>query len=264
MKVDKGSVPVNGSEMIYFAFGSGERTLVVIPGLSLTPVSVSAPAVASAYSAFARDYRVLFFDPISDVPENYTVSDMARDTACVIKALGISGADFFGVSMGGMVVQLIAAEYPELVRRAVLGSTHMRSHETAAKIFDEWISLAEQGRNVELNRSFFSHIYSEEYLAKYKLAFDLLEKQGTPGELRRFTALAKACESFNSEGELEKIKCPVLVIGSLKDKVLTDGSSEELAEKLHCELYMYEGYGHAVYDEAPDYRERLKAFFDKP
>ena len=39
-------------------------------------------------------------------------------------------------------------------------------------------------------------------------------------------------------------------------------SAPELAEKLDCDLYIYEGYGHGVYDEAPDYADRLKQFFD--
>ena len=50
----------------------------------------------------------------------------------------------------------------------------------------------------------------------------------------------------------EKIKCPIFVIGSWKDRVFGGNSVFETAQKLKCGVYMYEGYGHAVYDEAPD------------
>ena len=39
----------------------------------------------------------------------------------------------------------------------------------------------------------------------------------------------------------------------------------EIAEKLEHQadfrLYLYAGFGHAAYDNAPDYRERLLRFF---
>ncbi len=60
---------------------------------------------------------------------------------------------------------------------------------------------------------------------------------------------------------LKKIKCPVFVIGSKADKVLGGGSTEMLAEKLDCKLFIYEGFGHAVYDEAPDYKQKILEFF---
>ena len=40
-------------------------------------------------------------------------------------------------------------------------------------------------------------------------------------------------------------------------------SPREIADLLGCELHIYEDYGHAVYDEAPDYKERILEFFHK-
>ncbi|MBR3040989.1 MAG: alpha/beta hydrolase, partial [Lachnospiraceae bacterium] len=61
------------------------------------------------------------------------------------------------------------------------------------------------------------------------------------------------------------IACPVLVLGSKDDVVLGGEASEALFESLKdrpdCELYMYEGYGHAAYDLAPDYKDRMLSFF---
>ena len=56
----------------------------------------------------------------------------------------------------------------------------------------------------------------------------------------------------------------MLVIGAKADRVLTPEGSVEIAEKLggKCELYMYdEKYGHCVFDEAPDYKDRIYKFF---
>lgn len=46
-------------------------------------------------------------------PAAYTLSDMAADAVGVLDALGIAKAHIVGASMGGMIAQLVAADYPE-------------------------------------------------------------------------------------------------------------------------------------------------------
>jgi pimeloyl-ACP methyl ester carboxylesterase len=48
-----------------------------------------------------------------DVP--YTLDDMAADGVALLDALGVRQAHVVGASMGGMIAQLIAADYPERV-----------------------------------------------------------------------------------------------------------------------------------------------------
>ncbi|MBQ8692232.1 MAG: alpha/beta hydrolase, partial [Synergistaceae bacterium] len=60
-----------------------------------------------------------------------------------------------------------------------------------------------------------------------------------------------------------KIKCPVLVIGAKDDKIFGEAEAVEIAKQLKSkELFMYDGYGHAVYDFTPDYKERMLNFFN--
>ena len=49
-------------------------------------------------------------------PEQYTLSDMAEDTAGLIRELDLGPVHVVGASMGGMIGQMLAAEHPELVR----------------------------------------------------------------------------------------------------------------------------------------------------
>ncbi len=58
-----------------------------------------------------------------------------------------------------------------------------------------------------------------------------------------------------------------MVTGSFEDEVLDSDMTMEIAEKLDVredfELYMYNGFGHAAFDTAPDYLKRLYSFFMK-
>ena len=45
----------------------------------------------------------------------YTLSDMASDVVAVLDAVAASEAHLWGMSMGGMIVQTVASEYPDRV-----------------------------------------------------------------------------------------------------------------------------------------------------
>ncbi len=247
--------------MDYAVFGEGNESLVILPGISLHSVMLSAEAVAAAYGCFAKDYTVYLFERKNGINAPYSVSEMADDTAAAMKKLGLNGVCLFGVSQGGMTAQLIAARYPELVKKAVFGSTMLKSSEYSMNNFRSLEELALSGDVEGLNRRFMNEIYSPEYIRKYAAAFEPFINDGTKEELDRFYYLLRACEDFDSSGEAGNITCPVLVIGSAADKILSAEASPTLAEAIGAKLYIYPGYGHAVYDEAPDYKQRLADFF---
>lgn len=258
----KDVVKTDSFEMNYVKFGEGEKYFVIIPGLSLTKVTDSAAGVAGAYNNFAEDYTVYLFDRKNNIEDGYSISDMADDTATAMKILGIKDAHVFGASQGGMIAQCLAAEYPELVSKVVLGSTTAKfSHMT--NVIGEWVLMAEKKVVKAVNHHFIINAFSEEYVKKFGALLDGIESNGTAEDCKQFVKLAKACEKFDITDKLEKIKCPVLVLASKKDKIIHHRASKEIAEKLGCEIHLYEGYGHSVYDEAPDFKDRMLEFFKK-
>ena len=243
-----------------FTFGHGEKSFVMLPGASVKSLAASMEAVASAYAAFAREYTVYLIECGDVLPENASVESFAEEAAQTMTERGIKSADLFGCSLGGMMAQYIAAKHPELVRRLVLASTISRNDEKTLAVFSEWAALAEGGDARALNRSVFEKIYSPAFYERYRDAFSAMEGDGTDDELRRFAVMMRACEKMDFSPLLPMIRCPAFVISSWDDRTLTPALGAELAQRLRCQLFMYSGYGHAVYDEAPDYKERILKF----
>ena len=260
------TVKTDDFEMDYFKFGTGKETMVIIPGLSVDGVMKYADAVAAAYAPMAEEYTIYVFERRKNLPEKYSVYDMAEDTASAMRKLGLKDIYLFGASQGGMISMIIAIEEPESVKKLVLGSTAASVEDAQyQKAVGEWVRFAKEGKKEELYLSFGEAVYPKEIFEQSRDALKEGAKAVTEEDLSRFVILAEAVRDFDVSDRLSRITCPVLVLGSKDDAVLGGEASERLfdafKDRSDCELYMYEGYGHAAYDLAPDYKERMLNFY---
>lgn len=257
------TVKVDDLEIEYFKFGVGEKPLIIIPGISMKKIAESKNAVLNAFQSMCKDYTIYVIDRKNNMQEGYTAHDMADDTKKAIDALGLKDVYAYGASQGGAILQDIAIKYPGTIKKLVLCSTFSKKSDFNMEVYNKWIDLSDKGLYEDLNLCFYNSIYTQAFCDKYKKAFKLLAKNGSVEECKRFSILLRACVSFDCFKDLHKINCDTLVIAAENDVIVSLKGAKERAESIGCDLYIYEGYGHAVYDEAPDYVERLKAFFDK-
>ena len=127
-----------------------------------------------------------------------------------------------------------------------------------------WVDLAKAGDAKTLYREFGRKLYPTVLFEQYKEVLEGLGNFVTSEDLRRFIVIAEGTTGFDVSAFLSKITCPVLVLGSEDDRVIDPQASRDIAGGLvnaKCELHMYDGFGHAAFDTAPDYKERLLRFF---
>ena len=264
MKVQIATVKAESFTMDFFQFGHGKEILVILPGLSVQSVMSFADTVADAYQILADRFTVCVFDRRKELPAYYPVEMMAQDTVKAFQTLGLNRISLFGASQGGMIAMRIAIEQPELVQKLILGSTSACVEEAQYKQVEKWIRMARSGKKTELCLAMGEALYPK---AVYEQSRELLTdtaKGVTVADLKRFIILAEGMKDFDTVTDLEKIACPVFAIGSKDDRVLGADATLRIAGQFNRRagfaFHMYDGYGHAAYDTAPDYKERILHF----
>ena len=249
--------------MDYFRFGNGEKVFVILPGLSIQSVMKSADIIAAAYDKIARGFTVYVFDRRNELPASYSVYDIADDTAKVMNAVGLKDVYLFGASQGGMAALALAARYPSLVRKLMLGSSAARVTAGQYKNIARWIDLALKKDRTSLCLEMGRALYPGAMFEQSKDLFVKMSESITDEELSRFVIMAQAAKGFDITDGIGGIKCPVLSLGSADDKVLP-GAAEDVERLFRdhpgFESYIYSGYSHASFDTAPDYKDRLLSF----
>ena len=242
----------------YLKFGSGEKTMLIIPGIGLKPICAAPDPVIEAYKTLTDDFTIYLFDQRNDLPERYSIDEMADDVYAKIEELDLKDIYLYGVSLGGMIAMSLTARYPKPIKKLALCSTMYKGNE----VFEQWYEYARVKDSYRLVDSFMDKVYSREFNEKFKEASLVAFKNISDEEFRRFAILDDALIRCDIENELDTLKDKeIMLFGSKIDEVFRYEDMKEMAEKLNSDSYFYDGYGHAIYDEAPDIKERIKSFY---
>ena len=253
-------VKVNGVGIAYEICGSGEP-LVMIQGLG-------SPRVGWFFQklTFRKYFRVIMLDNRgvgkSDKPAGgYTVKDMADDVVGVMDHLGIDRAHIVGASMGGMVAQEIAINYPDRVDKLVLSCTTSGINDADSRMEQQkvlglgggsaeadldnldWKEMGRVMRSV-VGLSFNRRLARLFFIPVAKLYFRF------EGIVIGIIGQLKAVADHNTLDRLSKIKAPTLVIVGTEDKILPPVSSEIIAGNVtNARLVKIDGGSHSFFIE---------------
>jgi len=259
---------VNEVDLYFEEEGSGEPLLLIM--------GLAADSLAWVFQrpAFAQRYRAIVFDNrgvgrSSKPPGPYTTAQMARDTKGLLDVLGISRAHVLGVSMGGMIAQELALQFPEAVRSLVLACTYAAPDAGVLATRDALVTqlggrVAPDGTiEVDLSRldplQFFQTlmplVFNPDFLARelprlMELFASSLQYGFSPqGILGQVAAVL----THNTEDRLAQIRVPTLVLTGDADRLVPPAYSERLAALIPgAKLVKIPGGSHAFNLEQPE------------
>jgi len=185
-------------------------------------------------------------------PDQYSLSDMAHDTAALLRELGVAPAHVVGASMGGMIGQVLAAEHPEVVRSlvSIMSTTGSRwQGQPALSVYRYLLTPLPRDRDGYIQRSaeVFGLVGStgfdrdEQYIREragraYDRGYDV--RAGG----RQLGAIVASGDRTRM---LRRIKAPTLVIHGTVDKMIRPSGGRATAKAIPgARLLMIEGMGH--------------------
>jgi len=188
------------------------------------------------------------------IPAPYTLHDMAGDVCGVMDALGLSSAHLVGVSMGGMITQLVAATWPERVRSATLIMTSTNSPRLPMPRPSLIVRLAGIGSRgndeqavVERSMDFWKLIQSPGFPSRddelrERITFNYRRSYHPAGILRQTRAIL-ATGSLSSA--TRRIRQPVAVIHGKADPLVRPAAAKQLGYLMpHARVELMDGMGH--------------------
>jgi pimeloyl-ACP methyl ester carboxylesterase len=172
-------------------------------------------------------------------PEQYTLEDMAEDTAGLIEELELGPVHLVGVSQGGMISQTLAARRPELVRSlaSIMSNTGSRiTGQPTPRVLRAFLKPPPRGREAMIAHwtKFFALIGSEgadpgEVRALADIA---LERNVNPDPRGAERQLGAQLKSGNRTKYLRRIKAPTVVIHGAIDPLIRPSGGRATAKAI--------------------------------
>jgi 3-oxoadipate enol-lactonase len=173
-------------------------------------------------AAFKDRFRILVYDTRghgeSEAPKGpYSLDMLAEDLRRLLDHLNIKKTSFVGLSMGGMIGQVVALTDPGAFDRVVLADTgHTQTPETRQQ-WEERIKTAETRGMQPLVQATLERWFTEPFRKSkpeiVKKIADLIQSTPVPG----YVGCCHAISKLNTTARLKEIKRPVLAIAGEQD-----------------------------------------------
>jgi pimeloyl-ACP methyl ester carboxylesterase len=221
-----------GARIYWDEQGQGEPVLLIM-GLAY-PSQMwyrTRPLLVSRYRTVALDNRGI---GLSDVPPGpYPIALMASDAKAVMDAAGIESAHVFGVSMGGMIAQEFALQYPARVRSLILGCT-AAGGATAVRAEPEAIQMLMRREKMspeQAAEAAVPFIYDPTTLRE-RIDEDLVIRRPWFPSPEGYAAQLQGIIGWEAYSRLGQIIASTLVIHGESDRLIPPGNATLIAERI--------------------------------
>lgn len=189
------------------------------------------PALAAHFRTIAVDNRGT---GRSDVPAGpYAIELMASDAAAALDAAGVESAHVYGISMGGMIAQEFALQYPVRVRSLILGCTAPGGPE-AERAEPEARDLLMGRHNLDAEQAAQAAIpfIYDASTPRERIEEDLAVRRPWFPRREAYLAQLQGILAWEACSRLPQIKAPTLVLHGEHDRLVPPRNGELIAARI--------------------------------
>jgi pimeloyl-ACP methyl ester carboxylesterase len=246
-----------GAKIYWDERGQGAPVLLIMGlGLPSDMWHRTRPLLEARYRTIALDNRGV---GRSDVPPGpYPLALMASDAAAVLDAAGVASAHVFGVSMGGMIAQEFAVQYPSRVRSLILGCTApggphaVRAEPAALQMLTSRATMTVE----EFSAAVLQFIH-DPGTPRERIEEDLVIRRQWNPLVEGYLAQLHGIMAWEVYSRLPQVTAPTLVIHGETDRLVPPGNSRVIAERIpNAKLLLIPHAGHIFTTDQPEASHR--------
>ena len=258
---------VNGVNLAYYVLGHGA------PVLMIQGLGGRAADWGSVPARLAPRFETITFDNRgtgkSDKPDTeYDLAVMADEAVAVLQACGHEQAHVVGLSMGGMIAQLVALRHPQRVRKLVLLSTTPGGPHTVAPTPAAMAALIPDMTQPpeQIVRSAMQAIAAPGFADAHPEVLSEIVQTAMNAPTPQFVFVRQMAAIMASDryDDLPRIQAPTLVIHGDADALVPHANAQILAERIPgAQLVTLRGCGHlAMWEQPAELAQALSAFLN--
>jgi pimeloyl-ACP methyl ester carboxylesterase/predicted glycosyltransferase len=259
----QGRVDRGGVQLHYEVYGDGAHAILFVPAWSI----IHSRMYKAQIPYFSDHFKVIAYDPrgngLSDrpqTPDAYCMDEFVDDAVAVMDAVGVERVTLYGLSIGGFVSCMVAANFPERVEALVSVSGRcplVRDH--TSRSVSKFDAVFERPHDWEkFNRAywlqdypdfcdfFVNRIFPERHSTKQIEDGLAWAAEGDGPTLIQTVVAPRPMRYPVDEAMYRRIRCPVLLIHGADDPITPAAMSEKVAELTGGRLEVLPGVGHAA------------------
>lgn len=226
-------VESRGAQVHWTSFGRGPAVVLIMGlGCSSALWFRVAPRLAGAYRVILLDNRGVGLTRTGPAVV-HRVPHMAADVAAVLDAAGERSAHVVGFSMGGMIAQQFALDFPARVRTLSLLATHgggIRAVQASAEV--RHLLFAKNRLSPEEGlRAMRPYTYARQ-TPDALFDEDALLRLANHPTARGYDAQLFGLIGWSAWLDLPRLRCPTLVMHGLQDELILPANAHILAERI--------------------------------
>lgn len=221
----------HGTKIYWDEQGQGQPVLLIMGlGWASNMWHRTRPVLTARYRTIALDNRGA---GRSDLPPGpYPIATMASDAAAVLDATGIESAHLVGASMGGMIAQEFALQFPKRVRSLILACTAAGGpHAVQAETEAIQLLFRQDANPKERAEAAVPFIYDAS-TPRERIDQDLRvlsEAYSTP---EGYAAQLQGILAWEAYSRLPQISTPTLVIHGMNDRLVPVANADLIAGRI--------------------------------
>jgi 3-oxoadipate enol-lactonase len=257
---------VNGINVHYTLEGPASGPVITLSNSLASNLSMWEPQMPTLTSRF----RVLRYDTrghggTEATAGPYTLEELTEDVRALLQALEIRRTHFIGLSMGGMIGQIMALKYPQTLQSLVLCDTMSRVPTEAKPMWDDRIHLAETEGMMPLVETTLARWFTEPFRQQGSPVLDQVRTMIRTTPPAGYTGCCHAIAALNLTDQLKAITLPTLIIVGEDDPATPVAASRIIHEQVKgSELVLIKSAAHLSNLEQPDtFNEALMSFLSR-